>query len=63
MDSIDNVRLTFDDMCEFGRAAQCRSYFVVLTLHGYETHAMLGNVINRGASGDWIIYSFIMHKE
>jgi hypothetical protein len=35
VDSIDNVRLTFDDMCEFGTAAQCGSYFVVLTLHGY----------------------------
>ena len=27
VDSIDNVRLTFDDMCEFGMATQCRSYF------------------------------------
>jgi hypothetical protein len=43
MDSIDNVRLTFDDMCEFGTAAQCRSYIVVLTLHGYETHAIFDN--------------------
>jgi hypothetical protein len=43
VDSIDDVRLTFDDMCDFGMAAQCRSYFVVLTLHGYETHAIFGN--------------------
>jgi hypothetical protein len=43
VDSIDNVRLTFDDMCEFGTTAQCRSYFVVLTLHGYETHAIFDN--------------------
>jgi hypothetical protein len=43
VDSIDDVRLTFDDMCEFGMAAQCRSYFVVLTLHGYETHAIFDN--------------------
>jgi hypothetical protein len=35
VDSIENVRLTFDDMCEFGMAAQFRIYFVVLTLHGY----------------------------
>jgi hypothetical protein len=41
VDSIDNVRLTFDDMCEFGIAAQCRSYFVVLTLHGYDTAAKM----------------------
>jgi hypothetical protein len=43
VDSIDDVRLTFDDMCEFGMAAQCRSYFVLLTLHGYETHAIFDN--------------------
>jgi hypothetical protein len=43
VDSIDDVRLTFDDMCEFGTAAQCRSYFVVVTLHGYETHAIFDN--------------------
>jgi hypothetical protein len=43
VDSIGNVRLTFDDMCEFGMAAQCRSYFVVLTSHGYETHAIFDN--------------------
>jgi hypothetical protein len=43
VDSIEDVRLTFDDMSEFGSAAQCRSYFVVLTLHGYETHAIFDN--------------------
>jgi hypothetical protein len=43
VDSIDDVRLTFDDMYEFGMAAQCRRYFVVLTLHGYETHAIFDN--------------------
>ncbi len=40
VDSIEDVRLTFDEMCEFGMAAQCRSYFVVLTLHGYEKSFM-----------------------
>ncbi len=31
-------------MCEFGMAAQCsRSYIVVLTLHGHETHAIFDN--------------------
>ncbi len=43
VDSIDDVILTFDDMCKFGTTAQCRSYFVVLTLHGYETHAIFDN--------------------
>jgi hypothetical protein len=47
VDSIDNARLTFDDMCEFGTAAQCRSHFVVLTLHGYETHAIFDNYQQR----------------
>ncbi len=43
VDSIADVRLSFDDMCEFGMAAQCKSCFVVLTLHGYETHAIFDN--------------------
>ncbi len=43
VDSIDDARLTFDDMCEFGTASQCRSYFVVLTLQGYETHVIFDN--------------------
>jgi hypothetical protein len=47
VDSIDDVRSTFDDMCEFGMAAQCRSNFVVLTLHGYETHAIIDNYQQR----------------
>jgi hypothetical protein len=42
-DSIDDVRLTFQDMCENKAGAQCRSYFVVLTLHGYATHALNDN--------------------
>jgi hypothetical protein len=44
---IDNARLTFDDMCEYGAAAQCRSHFVVLALHGYETHAIFDNYQQR----------------
>ncbi len=43
MGSIDDVRSTFDVMCENGMAAQCRGYFVVLTLHGYTTHAIFDN--------------------
>ncbi len=43
VDNINNVSLTFYDMCEFGTAAQCKSYFAVLTLHGYETHAIFDN--------------------
>jgi hypothetical protein len=32
--SIDDIKITFCDICENGAGAQCRSYFVVLTLHG-----------------------------
>jgi hypothetical protein len=38
--SCEDAQLTFDDMCRSGTAAQCRSYFVILTLHGYATHAI-----------------------
>ena len=37
--SAEDVRATFDEMCRAGAAAQCRS-FVILTLHGYATHAI-----------------------
>ena len=40
VDSVDDVRETFNDMCSNGTGCQCRSYFVVLTLHGYATHAI-----------------------
>jgi hypothetical protein len=43
VDSIDDVTLTFQDMCNNGTSAQCRNYFVVLTLHGYATHAIYDN--------------------
>jgi len=38
--SVDDVRATFVDMCLNGTGAQCRSYFVVLSLNGYATHAI-----------------------
>ena len=40
VDSVGDVRETFSDMCANGTGCQCRSYFVVLTLHGYATHAI-----------------------
>jgi hypothetical protein len=39
-DSVVDACATFDDICANGTAAQCRSYFVVLTLQGYATHAI-----------------------
>ncbi len=40
VESAVDAQLTFDDMCGTGTAAQCRSYFVILTLHGYATHGI-----------------------
>jgi len=40
VDSVTDVRSTFMDMCTNGTGAQCRSYFVVLSLNGYATHAI-----------------------
>jgi hypothetical protein len=40
VDSVTDVRATFMDMCTNGTGAQCRSYFVVLSLNGYATHAI-----------------------
>jgi hypothetical protein len=40
VDSVVDARATFDDMCANGTAAQCRSYFVVLTSLRYATHAI-----------------------
>jgi hypothetical protein len=40
VDSVADVRAMFVDMCTNGTGAQCRSYFVVLSLHGYATHAL-----------------------
>ncbi len=39
-ESAVDAQLTFDNMCGTDTAAQCRSYFVILTLHGYATHAI-----------------------
>ncbi len=40
VESAVDVQLTFDNTCGTGTAAQCRSYFVILTLHGYATNAI-----------------------
>jgi hypothetical protein len=40
VDSVADVCATYNDMCTNGTRAQCRSYFVVLSLHGYATHVI-----------------------
>jgi hypothetical protein len=47
VDSVDDVRETYSDMCCTGTGCQCRSYFVVLTLHGYATHAIFDDYEKR----------------
>ncbi len=47
VDSVQDVTLTYDDMCSNGTASQCRSYFVVLTVHGYATHAIFDDYERR----------------
>jgi hypothetical protein len=40
VDSVADVCATYHVMCTNGMGAQCRSYFVVLSLHGYATHVI-----------------------
>ena len=47
VDSGDDVCETFNDMCSNGTGCQCRRYFAVLTLHGYETHAIFDDYEKR----------------
>jgi hypothetical protein len=47
IDSVADVRATYNDVCTNGMGAQCRSYFVVLSLHGYETHAVFDDYKKR----------------
>jgi len=58
VDSVQDVTLTYDDMCSNGTASQCRSYFVVLTVHGYATHAIFDDYERRRFMFmDYITYS------
>jgi hypothetical protein len=59
VDSVDDVceTETFVDMCSNGTRAQCRSYFVVLSLNGYATHAIFDDLDKwRFMSMDYITY-------
>ena len=58
VDSVADVTATYDDMCANGTGAQCRSYFVVLTVHGYATHAIFDDDERRRFMFmDYIIYN------
>jgi hypothetical protein len=47
VDSITDVLATYNVMCTNGTGAQCRSYFVVLSLHGYATHVIFNDYKRR----------------
>jgi hypothetical protein len=58
VDSVQDVTLTYNDMCSNGTASQCQSYFVVLTVHGYATHAIFDDYKRRRFMFmDYITYS------
>jgi hypothetical protein len=47
VDSVADVCATYNDMCTNGTGAQYRSYFVVLSLHGYATHGIFDDYKRR----------------
>ena len=48
-------------MCLNGTGSQCRSYFVVLTLHGYATHAIFDDYeMRRFMFMDYVIFQGVI---
>jgi hypothetical protein len=47
VDSVADVHAPYNDMCTNGMGAQCRSYFVVLSLHVYATHVIFDDYKRR----------------
>jgi hypothetical protein len=47
VDSVADVRAAYNDMSTNGMGAQCRSYFVVLSLHGYAIHVIFDDYERR----------------
>jgi hypothetical protein len=47
VDSVDDLQETYKDIGSNGTAAQCRSYFVVLTVQGYAMHAIFDDYDSR----------------
>jgi hypothetical protein len=47
VDNVADVCATHNDMCTNGTGAQCRSYVVVLSLHGYATHVIFDDYEKR----------------
>jgi hypothetical protein len=47
VDSIADVGAAYNDMCTNGTGAECRSYFLELSLHGYATHIIFDDYKRR----------------
>jgi hypothetical protein len=47
IDSVADVRATYNDMCTNGMGAQCRSNFVLLSIYGYATHVIFDDYKRR----------------
>jgi hypothetical protein len=47
VESVHDVHETYNDMCSNGTESQRQSYFVVVTLHGYATHAIFDDYDKR----------------
>jgi hypothetical protein len=57
VDSVADVRATYDDMCTNRTGAQCRSYFVILSLQGYAAHVIFDDYKRRNfMCMDYIMY-------
>lgn len=62
--NIKDALLTFDDMCSVGTPSLCRSYFVVLTMQGYATHAIFDTETKRNYMlQDFIIFDHLNHND
>jgi hypothetical protein len=59
VNSVEDVTATYDDLCRNGTASQCQSYFVVLTVHGYATHAIFDDYKRRR----FMFIDYIIHND
>ena len=59
VDSVVDVRATFDEICTNATAQDCRNYFVILTLNGYATRDIFDDPNRRR----WMYLDFIHYND
>lgn len=59
VDSIIDVRATFDEICSNSTAQDCRNYFVILTINGYATHDIFDDPDRR----KWMYLDFLHYHD